>query len=96
MLNKDIGKCIIFLVALFILGLVFEHSSYLKKELYKPAHAQYTPPTYDSSEWFMAGANPQRTSHVDSTPENQTEIKGNLNVEWYVPIEPYIPYYFPV
>ena len=34
----------------------------------------------------MLAANPQRTSW---TPE---EVRGNLNVEWYRPIEPYIPY----
>ncbi|MCL5411308.1 MAG: PQQ-binding-like beta-propeller repeat protein [Patescibacteria group bacterium] len=44
-----------------------------------------------SNEWSMAGANPQRTSHVDSTVENQTEIKGQLNPEWYKKIDPYIP-----
>jgi len=49
-------------------------------------------PSYDSSEWFMAGANPQRTSHVDSTPTNQTEMPGKLYPEWFIPIEPYIPY----
>jgi len=34
----------------------------------------------------MAAANPQRTSW---TPE---EVRGNLQVAWYRPIEPYIPY----
>ncbi len=37
-------------------------------------------------EWPMLAANPQRTSW---TPE---EVRGNLNVAWYRPIEPYIPY----
>jgi outer membrane protein assembly factor BamB len=36
--------------------------------------------------WPMLAANPQRTSW---SPE---EVRGNLNVEWYRPIEPYIPY----
>jgi outer membrane protein assembly factor BamB len=39
-----------------------------------------------SNDWPMLAANPQRTSW---TPE---EVRGNLNVEWYRPIEPYIPY----
>jgi hypothetical protein len=34
----------------------------------------------------MLAANPQRTSW------NPVEVRGNLNVEWYRPIEPYIPY----
>lgn len=36
--------------------------------------------------WSTLAANPQRTSW---TPE---EVRGELNVEWYRPIEPYIPY----
>jgi outer membrane protein assembly factor BamB len=39
-----------------------------------------------SSDWYMAGANPQRTSWVSE------EVRGSLGVEWYRPIEPYIPY----
>ncbi|MCL4396527.1 MAG: PQQ-binding-like beta-propeller repeat protein, partial [Chloroflexi bacterium] len=38
-----------------------------------------------SNDWPMLAANPARTSW---TPE---EVRGNLNVEWYRPIEPYIP-----
>ena len=38
------------------------------------------------ADWYMAGANPQRTSWVSE------EVRGNLRVEWYHPIEPYIPY----
>ncbi|MCC6189299.1 MAG: PQQ-binding-like beta-propeller repeat protein [Anaerolineales bacterium] len=41
------------------------------------------PPALDS--WPTVAANPQRTSW---TPE---EVSGNLNVEWYRPIEAYIP-----
>jgi hypothetical protein len=36
--------------------------------------------------WPMLAANPERTSW---TPE---EVRGDLSVEWYRPIEPYIPY----
>lgn len=36
--------------------------------------------------WPMLAANPERTSW---TPE---EVRGNLSVAWYRPIEPYIPY----
>ena len=38
-----------------------------------------------SSDWYMAGANPSRTSWVN------TQVDGNLIVEWYRPIEAYIP-----
>jgi outer membrane protein assembly factor BamB len=44
-----------------------------------------------SADWFMVGANPQRTSWVSSDQNNVTEIRGNLLPEWYQPIEPYIP-----
>ncbi len=36
------------------------------------------------SDWPMGGANPQRTSH------NSVEVSGNLSVEWYHVIDPYI------
>lgn len=36
------------------------------------------------NDWFMAGANPQRTGWVPA------EVRGGLNVQWYRPIEPYI------
>ncbi len=49
-------------------------------------YAQSPSPTPSSSDWYMSGANPQRTSWVSE------EVRGNLNVEWYQPIEPYIPY----
>ncbi|MCC7162924.1 MAG: PQQ-binding-like beta-propeller repeat protein [Anaerolineae bacterium] len=48
-----------------------------------------TPPTApppSGNGWTMLAANPQRTSW---TPE---EVRGELQVEWYHPIEPYIPY----
>jgi outer membrane protein assembly factor BamB len=49
-------------------------------QVYLPvAHSQ-------NSEWAMLAANPERTSW---TPE---EVRGSLRVEWYRPIEPYIPY----
>jgi hypothetical protein len=38
-----------------------------------------------AADWPMAAANPQRTSW---TPE---EVRGELGVAWYRPIEPYIP-----
>jgi outer membrane protein assembly factor BamB len=44
-------------------------------------------PAYaEAASWPMLAANPQRTSW---TPE---EVRGSLGVEWYRPIEPYIPY----
>lgn len=38
------------------------------------------------NEWPMLAANPQRTSWTSE------EVRGNLSLEWYRPIEPYIPY----
>lgn len=38
-----------------------------------------------TTDWYMAGANPQRTSWVSE------EVRGNLQPIWYQPIEPYIP-----
>ncbi|MBX2998560.1 MAG: PQQ-binding-like beta-propeller repeat protein [Caldilineaceae bacterium] len=38
----------------------------------------------DASDWYMAGANPQRTSWVSE------EVRGKMYVEWYRPIEAYI------
>ncbi|MCL5411307.1 MAG: PQQ-binding-like beta-propeller repeat protein [Patescibacteria group bacterium] len=39
----------------------------------------------NSNDWSMVGANPQRTSWVS------TQVSGNLNLEWYKPIEAFIP-----
>ncbi len=43
-------------------------------------------PAIAENAWPMLAANPERTSW---TPE---EVRGELNVDWYRPIEPYIPY----
>jgi hypothetical protein len=45
-----------------------------------------TPPPPSAGDWAMAAANPQRTSWTSE------EVRGNLQVAWYHPIEPYIPY----
>jgi outer membrane protein assembly factor BamB len=55
------------------------------------SHKTYIPLSLNGStsftaEWSMLAANPQRTSW---TPE---EVRGDLKVDWYRPIEPYIPY----
>jgi hypothetical protein len=42
--------------------------------------------TSTNSQWPMVAGNPQRTSW---TPE---EVRGSLSLDWYHPIEPYIPY----
>jgi outer membrane protein assembly factor BamB len=42
--------------------------------------------TGNASGWPMVAANPQRTSW---TPE---EVRGPFDLDWYRPIEPYIPY----
>ncbi|CAG0937088.1 Serine/threonine-protein kinase AfsK [Thermoflexales bacterium] len=39
----------------------------------------------DRKSWWMAGANPQRTSWTEE------EVRGRLQPVWYRPIEPYIP-----
>lgn len=44
-----------------------------------------TLPPPSSSDWAMVAANPQRTSW---SPE---EVSGNLQLQWYRPIEAYIP-----
>jgi hypothetical protein len=36
------------------------------------------------TEWTMAGANPQRTSH------NDVEVRGNLSIDWYRVIDPFV------
>jgi outer membrane protein assembly factor BamB len=36
------------------------------------------------ADWYMLAANPQRTSW------NSEEVRGNLGVEWYRPIEPFV------
>ncbi|MGZ9165446.1 MAG: outer membrane protein assembly factor BamB family protein, partial [Anaerolineales bacterium] len=46
--------------------------------------ANDNPQPQPSTDWYMAGANPQRTSWVS------TEVKGDLKPLWYTPIEPYI------
>jgi outer membrane protein assembly factor BamB len=63
----------------------------LSGTLTKEAYSIYLPILHREypvlvNEWAMLAANPQRTSW---TPE---EVRGNLQVEWYRPIEPYIPY----
>lgn len=45
-----------------------------------------TPSASTGAEWPMAGANPQRTSWTTE------EVRCDLAVAWYRPIEPYIPY----
>jgi len=47
--------------------------------------AAYSGPAPSSVDWSMVAANPQRTSW---SPE---EVTGRLQVEWYRPIEAYIP-----
>ncbi len=39
-----------------------------------------------TDDWPMLASNPQRTSW------NKVEIRGDLSLAWYRPIEPYIPY----
>lgn len=64
------GKRLKFFFFLFVLVL-------LVCSLTLPADAQ------TSGDWYMAGANPQRTSWV-------SEEVGNASVDWYRPLEPYV------
>jgi hypothetical protein len=50
-----------------------------------PVSAQTT------SDWYMSGANPGRTGWVATSSTNQTEIRGALYPQWFLPFEPYIP-----
>jgi outer membrane protein assembly factor BamB len=45
-----------------------------------------TPVAGAGGDWPMLAANPQRTSW------STAEVRGNLNIDWYRPIEPHIPY----
>jgi outer membrane protein assembly factor BamB len=44
------------------------------------------PPVVIDGDWPMLAANPERTSW------STEEVRGELNIEWYRPIEPYIHY----
>jgi outer membrane protein assembly factor BamB len=44
------------------------------------------PMPMSGAEWPMLGANPQRTSWT------LEEVRGGLGVQWYRPLEPFIPY----
>ena len=43
------------------------------------------PITWPTEEWPMLAANPERTSWTSQ------EVRGPLSIEWYHPIEPFIP-----
>jgi outer membrane protein assembly factor BamB len=66
----------------FILGMLIASILMVSPLGYSETLAQMPEP----DAWPMLAANPQRTSW---SPE---EVRGNLSVEWYRPIEPYIPY----
>lgn len=50
-----------------------------------PVPLPTTTPPPSGGDWAMLAANPQRTSWTAE------EVRGNLQLEWYHPIEPYIP-----
>jgi hypothetical protein len=56
-------------------------------EIYLPVACSGPTTTTSSEGWPMVGANPQRTSWTSD------EVTGNLHVEWYRPIEAYIPHH---
>ncbi len=49
-----------------------------------PTAQAQSPAAEEAGSWYMAAANPQRTSWV---PEN---VPGKLQIEWYKPFEPFI------
>ncbi|MFL7893153.1 MAG: PQQ-binding-like beta-propeller repeat protein [Anaerolineales bacterium] len=61
-------KPLILLFSILLLGLIIPEDS----------------PAQSSADWYMAGANPERTSWVSE------EVSGDLSVDWYRPIEAYI------
>ena len=55
-------------------------------QVFLPLVATATVTTVTSYDWPMVAANPQRTSWISE------EVRGDLSIDWYRPIEPYIPY----
>jgi outer membrane protein assembly factor BamB len=61
-------------------------SSQADGDVFLPVVAKTSSSVSTGLDWPMLAANPQRTSW---TPE---EVRGDLQLDWYRPIEPYIPY----
>lgn len=57
-----------------------------KDPVFLPVAMNSSSSSIPGRDWPMLAANPQRTSW------SLEEVTGNLNVEWYRPIEPYVPY----
>ena len=55
-------------------------------QFYLPVMMNFNDSVVYGSDWPMLAANPQRTSW------STEEVRGELNLAWYRPIEPYIPY----
>ncbi len=81
-------KLFLFLSSILIIfySISFIHYKSPDIKIYAQSPSVTPTPASGSADWYMSGANPQRTSWVSE------EVRGNLNVEWYQPIEPYIPY----
>ncbi len=56
------------------------------RQIFLPYIKNSSTPSISSHDWPMLAANPQRTSW------SLEEVRGDLSLEWYRPIEPYIPY----
>ncbi len=88
---KKIALFILFsLILVIVLGNRMSPTGARAQEISESVYLPYAtkpgfpgPPDYGDS-WPMLAANPERTSW---TPE---EVRGNLQVEWYRPIEPFI------
>ncbi len=75
-LKKFINNLILLFIILYSIFLPAGRQDFIHASVF----AQTSP------DWYMVGANPQRTSWVSE------EVRGDLNIAWYHPIEPYIPY----
>jgi len=96
--EKWIAMVILF-TAIFVVMVMNSSTSITRVDAMQPEATAYHRQTTANNEtflpliitpsdngWPMVAANPQRTSW---TPE---EVRGNLKLDWYHPIEPYIPY----
>ena len=79
-----------FLLILFLGSLFLYKKHFFSKSPIASVSAQTT-----QTSWYMAGANPQRTSWVpEQVPATNNRQWGSLNLypQWYKRIEPYIPH----
>jgi outer membrane protein assembly factor BamB len=83
---RKLINIVIFLIGLLIIGQITPVQPVQNVEAAPEAKGLPQVETNAGDDWPMLAANPQRTSW------NAVEVRGNLEIEWYHPIEPYIPY----